>query len=72
MKKIINWQIVGFAFTVMIGTCFHFLFDLTNENIVAAFIAPVNESIWEYIKLLFFSMFVFAICEYSFWGKKYT
>ena len=27
MKKIINWQIAGFAFTVIIGTAFHFLFN---------------------------------------------
>ena len=71
MKKIINWQIAGFAFTVMIGTFFHFLFDLTSESIVAAFVSPVNESIWEHIKLLFFPMLVFALLEYSFWGKEY-
>ena len=44
MKKIINWQIAGFAFTVIIGTAFHFLFIWTNESIVAAFVSPVNES----------------------------
>ena len=40
MKKIINWQIAGFAFTAIIGTAFHFLFDLTNESIVAALVSP--------------------------------
>lgn len=72
MKKIINWQIAGFAFTVIIGTAFHFLFIWTNESIVAAFVSPVNESIWEHIKLLFFPMLVYALFEYSFWGKQYA
>lgn len=72
MKKIINWQIAGFAFTIIIGTAFHFLFIWTNESIVAAFVSPVNESIWEHIKLLFFPMLVYAIFEYSFWGKQYA
>ena len=31
MKKIINWQIAGFAFTVIIGTAFHFLFNLKTQ-----------------------------------------
>ncbi len=72
MKKIIHWQIAGFIFTVIIGALFHFLFDLTNENIVVAFIAPVNESIWEHIKLVYFPMFVYALLEYCFLGKEHN
>ena len=72
MKKIVNWQIAGFAFTASMGTFFHFLFDLTKESVVAAFISPVNESIWEHIKLLFFPMFLFALFEYAFWGQQYA
>ena len=72
MKKIIHWQIAGFIFTVIIGVLFHFLFDLTNENIIVAFIAPVNESIWEHIKLVYFPMFAYALLEYYFWGKEYN
>ena len=64
MKKLINWQIAGFVFTIITGTFFHFLFDLTNGSRVAALISPVNESIWEHIKLLFFPMFVYALLEY--------
>ena len=72
MKKLINWQIAGFVFTIITGTFFHFLFDLTNGSRVAALISPVNESIWEHIKLLFFPMFVYALLEYYFWDKEYA
>lgn len=72
MKKIRNWQRVGFMFTAIIGTFFHFLFDLTSESIIAALISPVNESIWEHIKLLFFPMFIFALLEYGFLGREYA
>ena len=71
MKKIVHWQIGGFVFSVLLGVFFHFLFDLTNECIVVAFVAPVNESIGEHIKLVFFPMFLYALFEYSFLETEY-
>lgn len=70
-KILINWQIAGFAFTVMIGTLFHFLYDFTGGNVLAALISPVNESIWEHIKLIFFPMVFFEIIEYYFYGNAF-
>ncbi len=49
----------------------HFLYEWTNKNIIAALFSAVNESIWEHMKLLFFPLFVFALVEYKFIGKKY-
>ena len=59
MKRDLSlWQLVGFAFTALGGTLLHFLYDWTNNNIVAAFTA-VNESTWEHMKLLYFPLFFF-------------
>lgn len=71
MKKFMNWQVAGFAFSVIVGTFFHFIFDLTDRSIVTAFISPVNESIWEHLKLLYFPMLLFSFVEYRYWEKRY-
>lgn len=62
-RKIIHWQIAGFAFTAFIGMLLHMLFTWTRQSILVAPFCAVNESIWEHMKLLFFPMFVFALLE---------
>lgn len=69
-KSIPYWQVVGYVFAAALGTFLHFLFDLTNQSIVAALFSAVNESIWEHLKLLFYPMFSFALLEHHFWGKR--
>lgn len=72
MKKSLTlWQLGGFVFTGVAGTLLHFLYDWTNQSIIAAPFSAVNESIWEHMKLLFFPMFVFALTESRFIGKNY-
>ena len=71
MKRSISlWQFLGFGITSLGGTLLHFLYDWTNESPVTALISGVNESTWEYMKLLFFPLFVFAIVQ-SFFFKEY-
>ena len=67
-----NRQVAGFLFTGILGTLFHFLFDWTNGNILAALFSAVNESIWEHMKLLFYPMFLFAGIERRCLGAEYN
>ena len=63
-----RWQIIGLLVTSIVGTLLHFLYEWLGE---AAWIAPfsgVNESTWEHMKLLFWSMFLFSIVQ-SFFFK---
>lgn len=63
-----RWQIIGLLITSIVGTLLHFLYEWLGE---AAWIAPfsgVNESTWEHMKLLFWSMFLFSIVQ-SFFFK---
>lgn len=62
-KKMFYWQFAGFLFTVVLGVLLHFLFDMTNQNVIVALFSAVNESIWEHMKLLFYPMFLFVIIE---------
>ncbi len=69
-KKLALWQFVGFAVTSFLGTILHFLYEWTDESIAAALISGVNESTWEHMKLLYFSMLAFAIAESRFFKKR--
>lgn len=53
----------GILFTISAGTALHFLFDWSGRLILAALIAPVNESVWEHLKLLFFPFLLFSALE---------
>jgi hypothetical protein len=44
----------------------HFAYELSNYNQLVALFVPVNESVWEHIKLLFFPMFVLLFIVYFF------
>ncbi len=62
-KNLIYWQVAGFIFVCISGVILHFLYDFTNQNVLVVLFSPVNESIWEHLKLLFFPMIVFAFVE---------
>ncbi len=70
-KSLKFWQIAGFIFTGISGVLLHFLYDWSNQSLVFAPFSAVNESIWEHMKLLFFSVFVFALVENRLIGKKF-
>jgi len=61
-----NWEILGIIFISILGSLFHFLFELSNYNIIVATFAAVNESIWEHLKLAFFPLLIFSAIEYLF------
>ncbi|HEX3077020.1 MAG TPA: DUF6512 family protein [Lachnospiraceae bacterium] len=64
------WHILGFFFTVIVGTLLHFTYEWSGENPIVALVSPVNESTWEHLKLLFIPMLFFAIIEYFAYGKQ--
>jgi membrane-bound acyltransferase YfiQ involved in biofilm formation len=70
-RNLYFWQGAGFLFTGIFGTLLHFIFDWSNGNRFAALFSGVNESVWEHMKLLFFPMFLVAVLENCFLGKKY-
>ena len=62
-------NIVMASVTVGLGFLWHFLFEITGESRFVGLFAPVNESVWEHLKILFFP-FVISLCiEYFLYGK---
>ena len=56
--------ICGCIFTIIIGAILHFTFAWSNENFFVALFSPVNESVWEHLKLLFFPYILYMIIEF--------
>ena len=55
--------ICGILFTLIVGTLLHFVYDWSNQNHFLALFVPVNESVWEHLKLLFFPVFLYTLFE---------
>lgn len=71
MNQIVYWEIVGFIFVVIFGTLLHFVYQWSGNNKIVGILAPVNESTWEHLKLLFVPMVLYSIVEYCFIGNLY-
>lgn len=52
--------------TIGLGVLWHFLCDWLGESSVISIVAPVNESTWEHLKLLFYPVLIISIIEYLF------
>ena len=63
-KKFFKYEIIGFIFVSIIGTINHFLFELLGNSVIIGLFCPVNESVWEHQKLLFFPFLIWSIAEY--------
>ena len=61
MKK--NNCILAFIIIGTAGTLWHFVYEWSGENPIIGAIAPVNESVWEHLKLLFFPSLFYFITE---------
>ena len=70
-KSLKLWRKADFVFTGVLGVILHFLYEWTNNSFFVAPFSAVNESIWEHMKLLFFSLFLFSLIEYRVIGKNY-
>ena len=61
MKHLKRYTIIGIFFVLITGTLAHFLYDWTGNNYIVGFFTPINESIWEHMKLLFFPMLIYSL-----------
>ncbi len=57
---------IGFAFTSLLGTLLHFVFEWSGNNRIVAVFSAVNESTAEHLKLLFWPAVLMGVIEF-FW-----
>lgn len=72
-EKMTKWRrfsIIAILFSSFIGTLLHFTYEWSNGNSIIAAFSPVNESVWEHLKLVFFPMLVMSIVGFVWKGKE--
>ena len=57
MKK---WFLIWYALTVCLGVAWHFFYDWCPHPLMA-FFAPIDESVWEHLKLLYWPVLPAAL-----------
>lgn len=60
MKELKRYTIIGIIFVLITGSFAHFVYGWSNQNHIAGLFTPINESIWEHMKLLFFPMLIYS------------
>lgn len=61
MKSLKSYMIYGAIFVAILGTLFHFVYDLSGNNAIIGMFVPINESVWEHTKLIFFPMLLYSV-----------
>lgn len=61
MKTLRRYTVIGILFVMLTGTLAHFLYDWSGKHAVVGLFSPVNESVWEHMKLLFFPMLLYSL-----------
>ena len=61
MKTLRRYTVIGILFVMLTGTLAHFLYDWSGKHGVVGLFSPVNESVWEHMKLLFFPMLLYSL-----------
>jgi hypothetical protein len=63
------WQAAGALFLIAAGALSHFVYGWSGRSPVAALFCPVNESVWEHLKLGYYALLLFSAVEYPFVAK---
>lgn len=61
MSRLKRYAVIGIFFVILAGTLSHFLYEWSGKHIVVGLFTPVNESVWEHMKLLFFPMLLYSL-----------
>jgi hypothetical protein len=59
----LKWTLGGIGFVLVTGTLSHFVFEWSGRWAPLGLIFPVNESVWEHLKLAFWPMLAWALIE---------
>ena len=51
MRQVKHYMMIGMIFVFIIGSLAHFLYDWSDNHYLVGLFTPVNESIWEHMKL---------------------
>ena len=61
-----RWDVAGFFFIFFAGALLHFAYEVSGENVFVGALTPVNESVWEHLKLVFLPGVILFFMEIGF------
>jgi hypothetical protein len=67
--RIRNWELAGLVAICGVGSAWHFLFGWSGYWRPIAWLAPVNESVWEHFKMAFWPGLIWACVAYGVVGQ---
>lgn len=67
MKKLAFY---GAIFAIVLGSAQHFFYSWSHNNLIVGLFAPINESVWEHMKLAVFPILIFSIIDYRYLKTK--
>lgn len=60
MDKLKSYTFSGILFVLILGSLSHFFYEWSDHNFIIGLFSPVNESVWEHMKLVFFPMLLYS------------
>lgn len=71
MNQLKKYIIGGIVFVLVAGTLSHFLYEWSGNCFAIGLFTPVNESVWEHMKLVFFPTLLYSFLLVSKFSKEY-
>ena len=56
--------LLSIPFIVLLAPLFHYTYELSNNSLLVGIFTPVNESIWEHLKLAIYPTIIWYILSY--------
>lgn len=69
-KRLIRWEVINLLWIILVGGSMHELYRLSGYWTPIALIAPVNESIWEHMKMNFWPGLFITLVQYLFMRQR--
>jgi len=58
------YETAGVVFIILLGSSLHFTYELSGKSPIVGSFSPVNESVWEHMKMAFWPSLLWLLVEY--------
>lgn len=65
-----RWILFEIPVLFLISPLMHFIYDWSQKSVLVGIVAPVNESVWEHLKLIFWPMIIWWSVGYFILKRK--
>jgi hypothetical protein len=67
-----KWILLGIPVLIILSFPLHYLYEWSGNSTIVGIFAPVNESVWEHLKLTFWPMLIWWLTGYFIFAGKHT